>query len=332
MTDNTCDAAFETVAEHGANYLSAAILPGRPSPTFQTTVAAWSAAWAASRLPRQRDRYAAARVLSARAATTHSGGTDDGEPTSDPQHRGPPGGARHPVRGGRGRAVAAPGTRAWFLVPERPSRSPLRHPDLPTGANERLPTSSATLNQEWPFVGAENFRKGFASGAMIAGRAHPGGRSDRDRYRHGVGLAAKIALRTTGRWSAIILAGMVFVWALPPVVNGSVWKFLFAEDGLINTLVLLTPLRADPIPFLYDATWALVSVALVTTWAVIPFNALVFRAALLGINPEIFEAAALDGATRWQEIRHIMIPAAKPTALVLLVLTIVYPAAATSST
>ena len=88
--------------------------------------------------------------------------------------------------------------------------------------------------------------------------------------------------------------------------------------------MLLTPLRADPIPFLYDATWALVSVALVTTWAVIPFNALVFRAALLGISPEIFEAAALDGATRWQEIRHIMIPAAKPTALVLLVLTIVY--------
>lgn len=184
---------------------------------------------------------------------------------------------------------------------------------------------SATLNQEWPFVGLANYLEGFTSGVMIdaivrtlvvAGIVTAIGM--------GLGLAAAIALRTRGRWSAIVLAGMVFVWALPPVVNGSVWKFLFAEDGLINTLVLLTPLRAEPIPFLYDATWALISVSLVTTWAVIPFNALVFRAALLGISPEIFEAAAIDGAGRWQEIRHIMIPAARPTALVLLVLTIVY--------
>ena len=226
----------------------------------------------------------------------------------------------------RSRGGGPLGTRAWFLVPGVAFL--FAFSAIPIFQLVRMSVSdvgSATLNQEWPFVGAENFLKGFASGAMIdavvrtlAVAAIVTG------IGMVLGLAAAIALRTTGRWSAIILAGMVFVWALPPVVNGSVWKFLFAEDGLINTLVLLTPLRADPIPFLYDATWALVSVALVTTWAVIPFNALVFRAALLGINPEIFEAAALDGATRWQEIRHIMIPAAKPTALVLLVLTIVY--------
>ena len=226
----------------------------------------------------------------------------------------------------RSRGGGPLGTRAWFLVPGVAFL--FAFSAIPIFQLVRMSVSdvgSATLNQEWPFVGAENFLKGFASGAMIdavvrtlAVAAIVTG------IGMVLGLAAAIALRTTGRWSAIILAGMVFVWALPPVVNGSVWKFLFAEDGLINTLVLLTPLRADPIPFLYDATWALVSVALVTTWAVIPFNALVFRAALLGISPEIFEAAALDGATRWQEIRHITIAAAKPTALVLLVLTIVY--------
>ncbi|MGP5265941.1 carbohydrate ABC transporter permease [Brachybacterium alimentarium] len=226
----------------------------------------------------------------------------------------------------RSRGGGPLGTRAWFLVPGVAFL--FAFSAIPIFQLVRMSVSdvgSATLNQEWPFAGAENFLKGFASGAMIdavvrtllvAAIVTGIGML--------LGLAAAIALRTTGRWSAIILAGMVFVWALPPVVNGSVWKFLFAEDGLINTLVLLTPLRSAPIPFLYDATWALISVALVTTWAVIPFNALVFRAALLGISPEIFEAAALDGATRWQEIRHIMIPAAKPTALVLLVLTIVY--------
>ena len=240
-----------------------------------------------------------------------------------PGTAGPPptAGARRRPRGG-----GPLGTRALFLVPGVAFL--LAFSAVPIIQLVRMSVSevgSATLNQPWPFVGAENYVEGFASGAMVdaiirtvAVAAIVTGLG------MALGLASAIALRTTGRWSAIILAGMVFVWALPPVVNGSVWKFLFAEDGLINTLVLLTPLVSEPIPFLYDATWALISVALVTTWAVIPFNALVFRAALLGISPEIFEAAALDGATRWQEIRHIMIPAAKPTALVLLVLTIVY--------
>lgn len=233
-----------------------------------------------------------------------------------------PAGTRRKKPGGGGPL----GTKAWFLVPGVAFLGVFSA--VPIFQLVRMSVSevsSATLNQEWPFAGLANFAKGFTTGAMIdaivrtlvvAGIVTAIGM--------GLGLAAAIALRTKGRWSAIVLAGMVFVWALPPVVNGSVWKFLFAEEGLINTLVLLTPLRSEPIPFLYDATWALISVALVTTWAVIPFNALVFRAALLGISPEIFEAASLDGANRWQEIRHIMVPAARPTAMVLLVLTIVY--------
>lgn len=226
----------------------------------------------------------------------------------------------------RSRGSGPLGTRAWFLVPGMAFLAAFSV--IPIFQLVRMSVSevgSATLNQEWPFAGLANYVEGFTSGAMIDAIVRTVVvAAIVTAIGMGLGLAAAIALRTKGRWSAIILAGMVFVWALPPVVNGSVWKFLFAEDGLVNTLVLLTPLRSEPIPFLYDATWAVISVALVTTWAVIPFNALVFRAALLGISPEIFEAAALDGANKWQEIRHIMIPAAKPTALVLLVLTIVY--------
>lgn len=184
---------------------------------------------------------------------------------------------------------------------------------------------AATLNGEWQFTGLDNFTAGFASGE-----------STQALYRTGVfvlvvtvlgmvgGLAAAIALRTKGRWSGFLLALMVFVWALPPVVNGSVWKFLLGDAGLFNTLLLTTGLRETPLPFLYDQYWALMSVAFVNSFVVIPFNALVFRAALMNIPPETFEAAALDGASKWQEIRHIMLPSVRPTTLVLLVLTIVY--------
>lgn len=185
--------------------------------------------------------------------------------------------------------------------------------------------TSATLNSSWAFIGLENFAAGIRSGQTAAGLQRTlvfvvvvtvlG---------MGIGLAAAIALRTRGRWSGALLALMVFTWALPPVVNGSVWKFLLGDAGLVNTVLQATGLRDAPVPFLYDQYWALVSVAFVNSFAVIPFNALVFRAALMNIEPEVFEAAALDGANRWHEIRHIMLPSVRPTTLVLLVLTIVY--------
>lgn len=185
--------------------------------------------------------------------------------------------------------------------------------------------TARTLNAEWVFTGLENFRRSF-----------DGGEGSDALVRTGIfvlvvtaigmvlGLAAAIALRTRGRWSAALLALMVFVWALPPVVNGSVWKFLLGDRGLFNMLLLESGLRDAPVPFLYDQYWALLSVAFVNSFAVIPFNALVFRAALMNIPPETFEAAALDGANKRQEVRHIMLPAIRPTTLVLLVLTIVY--------
>jgi len=185
--------------------------------------------------------------------------------------------------------------------------------------------TARTLNGSWEFVGFDNFIAGFESGQttpalvrtlIFAGIVTLGGMLG--------GFTAAVALRTAGRWSDVLLAVMVFAWALPPVVTGSVWKFLFADSGLVNSIVLGLGLSDHELPFLYDQYWALGSVAFVTLFAVVPFNTLVTRAALMAIDPEIFEAAALDGASKWQEVRHIMVPASRTTNLVLLVLTIVY--------
>lgn len=184
--------------------------------------------------------------------------------------------------------------------------------------------TQSTLNaDDWTFVGLGNYIRGFTAGEsadalyrtlVVVTIVTIGGM--------GLGFIAAVALRTKGRWSGILLAIMVFVWALPPVVNGSVWKFLLAENGLLNTIIRGVGLPS--IPFLYDPEWALISVACVAAFAVIPFNALVYRAALMTIDPEVFEAAAIDGASKWQEVRYVMIPAVRSTTLVLFVLTVVY--------
>lgn len=184
--------------------------------------------------------------------------------------------------------------------------------------------TAATLNGTWSWIGLDNFTKGFESGestqatgrtlvfvliVTVLGMM--------------VGFGGAVALRTKGWWSGALLAVMVFTWALPPVVNGSVWKFLLNDAGLVNT-VLGWLGRDTPVPFLYDQYWALFAVAFVNSFAVIPFNTLVYRAALMTIDPEVFEAASLDGASKWQQIRHIMLPSVRPTTLVLLILTLVY--------
>jgi multiple sugar transport system permease protein len=185
--------------------------------------------------------------------------------------------------------------------------------------------SSATLNQPWNFVGLGNFTADVVQGDLgtafgnttifvlvvtIVGLVG--------------GLIAAILLSASTRGAAFILGLMVFIWALPPVVNGSVWKFLLGDNGLFNSVLTGMGITQSAIPFLYDQHFALMSVAVVNSWAVIPFNALVFRAAILGIPIEMFEAARLDGANRWQEIRHMILPAVRPTTLVLVVLTVVY--------
>jgi multiple sugar transport system permease protein len=181
----------------------------------------------------------------------------------------------------------------------------------------------ATLGSSWNFTGLTNFVRGFAEGTfgtvfgntvVFVGIVTVIGLLG--------GLASAIALRGSARGSGLLLGLMVFIWALPPVVNGSVWKFLLGNTGLFNSLFGLA--GAAPVGYLYDQHLALFSVAIVNSWAVVPFNALVFRAAILNIPAEIFEAAQLDGARPFQEIRHVIMPAVRPTTLVLTVLTVVY--------
>jgi ABC-type sugar transport system permease subunit len=185
--------------------------------------------------------------------------------------------------------------------------------------------SASTINGAWPFVGADNVRAllterelqqvvtstaVFVTIVTVLGVV--------------VGLGVAIALRSSSLGSSFLLGMMVFIWALPPVVNGSIWKFLLADRGLVNEVLRGLGLTESGVPFLFSGSVALVSVAMVNAWAVIPFNALVFRSALLSVDDQVLEAAAVDGASRWQEVRHILVPQARATAVILTILTVVY--------
>lgn len=137
-----------------------------------------------------------------------------------------------------------------------------------------------------------------------------------------LGLLVASVLREEGRLNAVVLGVMVFVWALPPIVSGSVWKFLLDDAGAVNALLGL--LGAEPVNWLSEPDLAMWSVSAVVAWAALPFSALVLRGGLLAIPQDVLEAAQLDGAGFWRIQLRIVLPLLRPTMAILAILTVVY--------
>ena len=138
----------------------------------------------------------------------------------------------------------------------------------------------------------------------------------------GGGLLIALAFTRDSRFVAVTLGLMVFVWSLPPIINGDIWRFLLSSDGLINVLLRSVGFGAG-VEWLISTHLVLLSVALVNGWAAVPFAALVFRSALLDVSPELIEATRVDGATGRQAVRHVVLPLLRPTAAVLAILMLV---------
>lgn len=93
---------------------------------------------------------------------------------------------------------------------------------------------------------------------------------------------------------------------------------LFSGEGVVNRI--LTALGGDPISFYSNsAVWPSVLV-LLSIWHGGGFASIVYLAAIAGINPDIYESASIDGASRWQKIWHITLPLLKNTIVLLTLL------------
>src|SRR5215468_5779116 len=91
-----------------------------------------------------------------------------------------------------------------------------------------------------------------------------------------------------------------------PVVGATMWRVIFhPELGVLN--YYLGAIGLSPLPWLSDPRLALVSITIVDAWRTIPFMFLVMYAGLEVLPSELFEAAAVDGASAWQSFRYIML-------------------------
>ncbi len=97
---------------------------------------------------------------------------------------------------------------------------------------------------------------------------------------------------------------------------------LFSTTGLLNTLLEEWGLITNPIKFLDSGNHTWLMMCLWNIWKGLGWGAIMYLAAIAGIDPELYEAGRIDGASRFQLMRHITLPALMPTFLVMLMLSI----------
>jgi len=101
-----------------------------------------------------------------------------------------------------------------------------------------------------------------------------------------------------------------------------VWQWIFNDEyGLLN--YMLTLLGGDKVNWLTDEKWTIPTIAIVSVWKMVGYNAIIFLAGLQSIDKFYYEAAEVDGATKFQQFRHITWPLLSPTTFFVLIVSVI---------
>src|ERR671930_635975 len=126
-----------------------------------------------------------------------------------------------------------------------------------------------------------------------------------------LGLALLLSQPLHARWLARSLA--LVPWAMPSVVVAIMWRLFFQpQAGLLNELLFRAHLPGSQIDWLSDFTWALPAIILVGVWAGMPQTTVALLAGVQGIRDDLYEAAAVDGATTLRRFWTITLPQLRP--------------------
>ena len=109
---------------------------------------------------------------------------------------------------------------------------------------------------------------------------------------------------------------------LSMVIVVSMAQNLFSSNGAINSLLLNTGLAKEPVFFLGKGEYFWWLVGVINVWKEVGWGTIIYIAAMTSIDPSLYEAAAIDGAGRFQRILHVTLPGIKATFVILLIMNI----------
>lgn len=139
-----------------------------------------------------------------------------------------------------------------------------------------------------------------------------------------LGMWLALLLNRHFRGKRIVRAAMLLPFIIPTVLSTFAWRWMFDPTfSVLNWTLFHMGLIVTKLPFLSDGAWGIWCAIVVNTWRGMPFFAITLLAGLQTINPDLHEAASLDGANGWRRFWHVTWPLLKPVTLVVVVFSVI---------
>ena len=139
-----------------------------------------------------------------------------------------------------------------------------------------------------------------------------------------LGMITALALNRKLRGMQLARTLVLIPWFLPSVVAGNMWVLLLdSRLGVLNDIMVKLGIIQSYKAWFADPNTAFPAALLVALWQGFPFFALLLLAGLQGIPEDLYEAAAVDGATRWRQFIHITMPLLRPIIVAVVVLRVI---------
>jgi len=139
-----------------------------------------------------------------------------------------------------------------------------------------------------------------------------------------LGMGAALLLNHHFRFKRIVRAGMLLPWIVPTVLSTLAWQWMFDSTfSVFNWMLMNAGLISQRILWLGDGTMAMGCLILVNVWRGMPFFAITLLAGLQTVNPDLHEAAEIDGANAWQRFWRVTLPLIKPIMLVVVLFSMI---------
>lgn len=135
-----------------------------------------------------------------------------------------------------------------------------------------------------------------------------------------LGLLIAVGLNRAVRGMTVLRVAFYVPYVTASVALVSVWLFLFSAHGLVNQL--LGPLAPNP-SWLINSGLAMPVIAVFVTWKQLGFFILLYLAGLQNVPSELYDSAAVDGATKWQTLMNVTVPAVRPVTALAVILALI---------
>lgn len=129
-----------------------------------------------------------------------------------------------------------------------------------------------------------------------------------------------LVLNVKSKINPVLTALVIIPWAMPPIVNGIMWKFIFFPGyGFMNKILMNLHLIKSPISWTDNRYLFLLVISIVVSWRIIPFSSLVILANLQNIPESYYDTVKVFGGNKFQEFYYVTLPMLLPSIGVVLI-------------